>query len=246
MLTKKKLGVFKQLHPTLRRWTTGVSILEKKFNNNTMKPSYNFSENNKVVLLESLNSVLSSFNVEDLIKVRAHYGHHKSCWHPAIKPFLYGTREDIHIIDLDQTIVQLKRSLTLLRTLAYNDVDILFTCARMEYDQLIRHACHKHNIFYVTRRWIPGTLTNSQTTIGRTERPGFMVIFSVEGNRVAIREAHQEFIPTLAIIDTNIDPRIVTYPIVSSDDSKEAIELYLKLMCQESRRGDLAKSIIPL
>ncbi|WP_233579102.1 30S ribosomal protein S2 [Tautonia sociabilis] len=108
--------------------------------------------------------------VKDLIEAGVHYGHRASRWNPKMKPYIYGKRNLIHIIDLKETVRGLLRAIKYFNRVAAGGGLILFVgTKRQAVDLVVEHAT-KCGMPYVTERWLGGTLTNFQTIRSRLDR----------------------------------------------------------------------------
>ena len=108
--------------------------------------------------------------VKDLIEAGVHYGHRASRWNPKMKPYIYGKRNLIHIIDLKETVRGLLRAVKYFNRVASGGGLILFVgTKRQAVDIVVEHA-QKCNQPFVTERWLGGTLTNFLTIRSRLDR----------------------------------------------------------------------------
>jgi small subunit ribosomal protein S2 len=108
--------------------------------------------------------------VKDFIDAGVHYGHRASRWNPKMKPYIYGKRNLIHIIDLKETVRGLLRAIKFFNRVASANGLILFVgTKRQAADTIIEH-CTRAGMPYVTERWLGGTLTNFRTIRSRLER----------------------------------------------------------------------------
>lgn len=99
-------------------------------------------------------------SINDLLKAGAHFGHQKSRWHPKMSPFLFGTRNNLHIIDLEKTLVELEKTLEYVKGLAKEGKTILFVGTKRQSQDLVRAAAERCGMPYAVERWIGGALTN--------------------------------------------------------------------------------------
>ena len=96
----------------------------------------------------------------DLLKTGAHFGHQVSKWHPKMKQYLFGTRNGIHIIDLEKTVVKLKEALDAARDLVAKGGTIVFVGTKRQAHDLVRNYAEACQMPSVTERWLGGTFTN--------------------------------------------------------------------------------------
>ena len=101
--------------------------------------------------------------MRQLLDAGIHFGHQSHRWNPKMKPYLFGVRNGIHIIDLQQTVPLLHNALLFLHEIANNNGKILFVGTKRQAQQPIQDAAIKNNQFFVTHRWPGGMLTNWKT-----------------------------------------------------------------------------------
>jgi small subunit ribosomal protein S2 len=111
-----------------------------------------------------------SLAVKDLIDAGVHFGHRASRWNPKMKPYIYGRRNLIHIIDLKETVRGLLRSTKFFNRIAASNGLILFVGTKRQATDIIIEECRRASMPYVTERWLGGTLTNFRTIRNRLER----------------------------------------------------------------------------
>ena len=99
-------------------------------------------------------------SVVDLLQAGAHFGHQSSKWHPKMKKHLFGAKNGIHIIDLEQTRSMLDAALNYAKKTALRGGSILFVGTKKQAVEAIESAAKACNMPYVTNRWLGGTLTN--------------------------------------------------------------------------------------
>ena len=106
---------------------------------------------------------LPEFSMRQLLEAGAHFGHRQQRWNPKMAPYIYGQRNDIHILDLTQTVPLLHRALVALRDVAAGGGRILFVGTKRQASEPIAAAAKRCAQYYVNHRWLGGTLTNWQT-----------------------------------------------------------------------------------
>jgi small subunit ribosomal protein S2 len=111
-----------------------------------------------------------SLIVKDFIDAGVHYGHRASRWNPKMKPYIYGKRNLIHIIDLKETVRGLLRAIKFFNRVAASNGLILFVGTKRQAADTIIEQCNRSGMPYVTERWLGGTLTNFRTIRSRLER----------------------------------------------------------------------------
>ena len=101
--------------------------------------------------------------INSLIEAGCHFGHQTMRWNPKMKPYIFGKRGDIHIIDLKQTLVALDEAYTFVRELSAAGKTILFVGTKKQAQEAIADAANKCGMPYVNARWLGGFLTNFAT-----------------------------------------------------------------------------------
>jgi len=108
--------------------------------------------------------------VKDLIDAGVHFGHRASRWNPKMKPYIYGKRNLIHIIDLKETVRGLLRATKFFQRIASSGGLILFVGTKRQAAETINEECTRGGMPFVTERWLGGTLTNFRTIRSRLQR----------------------------------------------------------------------------
>lgn len=215
-----------------------------------------------------------SVSIRDMLKAGVHFGHQKSVWNPKMAPFVFCTRNSVHIIDLDKSAHCLQVALTALEKLAARRGKLLLVGTKRAASDRIRDAALQTQQFYVNRRWLGGTLTNWRTVRQSIKRlkllqqqqqeglfdcltkkemllrlrqiqkleaslggikematlPDALFVIDAERERIAIQEANKMGVPVFAVLDTNVSPDGVDYPIPGNDDAGSAVAFYLDLV----------------
>jgi small subunit ribosomal protein S2 len=108
--------------------------------------------------------------VPELLEAGVHFGHQTKRWNPKMRPFIFEKRNQIYIINLDETVRQLQRATDFLQELTKRGGKILFVGCKKQAQEAIKEAALACGQFYVNQRWLGGTLTNLATirkSIGR-------------------------------------------------------------------------------
>ncbi len=108
--------------------------------------------------------------VRELFDCGVHFGHQTRRWNPKMRPYIYGARQGIHIIDLDQTVSLAQRATRFVTDLVSRGGNVLFVGTKRQSQEIIRTEAQRAQMFYVTNRWLGGTLTNFRTMKGGLER----------------------------------------------------------------------------
>ena len=216
---------------------------------------------------------MPTFTMRQLLEAGVHFGHQTRRWNPRMAPYLFGSRNGVHIIDLTQTVPMLHQALATSREVAANGGRVLFVGTKRQAQEPVARAAQRSGQYFVNHRWLGGMLTNWRTisqsirrlreleaklaegTIGLTKRETLTLtrerdkleralggikdmgglpdlLFVVDSNKesIAVAEARVLNIPVIAVVDSNSDPKDITFPIPGNDDASRAINLYCDLM----------------
>jgi small subunit ribosomal protein S2 len=216
---------------------------------------------------------MPEFSLRQLLEAGVHFGHHTRRWNPRMGPYLFGVRNQVHIIDLEQTMPLLARALNAVRDVTAAGGRVLFVGTKRAAAEYVAEAAKRCGQYYVNHRWLGGTLTNWKTITGSIKRlrqieellsgdthgltkkevleitrdrdkleralggikemgglPDILFVIDTNKEKLAIEEAEKLHIPVVAVLDSNSDPRGVTYPIPGNDDAIRAINLYCELV----------------
>ncbi len=113
---------------------------------------------------------LPDYSMSELLEAGAHFGHQKHRWNPKMEPFIFGVRNNIHILDLSQTIPLLHRALTAVRDVTKSGGRILFVGTKRQGQEIIANAANDCAQYYMNHRWYGGTLTNWKTISNTIKR----------------------------------------------------------------------------
>jgi ribosomal protein S2, bacterial type len=106
---------------------------------------------------------LPTFTMRQLLEAGVHFGHHTRRWNPRMAPYLFGVRNGIHIIDLQQSVPLLYRALQAIRDVVASGGRVLFVGTKRQAEGPIAEAAKRSGQYYVNHRWLGGMLTNWQT-----------------------------------------------------------------------------------
>ena len=106
---------------------------------------------------------MSIVSMKDLLESGVHFGHRTQKWNPYMGPYIYAARNDIHIIDLQQTVLALEEAYGLVRDTVAAGGSVLFVGTKRQAQEIIKNNAEKVGMPYVIGRWLGGTLTNWQT-----------------------------------------------------------------------------------
>ena len=105
----------------------------------------------------------SSVSMKGLLETGVHFGHRTQKWNPKMKPYIFADRNGIHIIDLQQTIVNLNEYYDMIRDIVADGGTILFVGTKRQAQESIQRESERCHMPYVNHRWLGGTLTNWRT-----------------------------------------------------------------------------------
>ena len=104
-----------------------------------------------------------TFTMRQLLEAGVHFGHHTRRWNPKMEPYIFGKRNNIHIINLEKTVPMLYEALEAIQSIAKNGGKFLFVGTKRSASDLIAQAATNCGQYYVNHRWLGGMLTNWET-----------------------------------------------------------------------------------
>src|SRR5215475_9174673 len=113
---------------------------------------------------------LPTFTMRQLLEAGVHFGHNTRRWNPKMAPYIFGVRNNVHIIDLEQTVPLLYRSLEAVRDVVGQGGRVLFVGTKRSASDKIAEAAKRCGQFYVNHRWLGGMLTNWKTISNSIKR----------------------------------------------------------------------------
>ena len=108
-------------------------------------------------------------SAQELLEAGVHFGHRTSAWHPKMEPYIFGVKQNIHIIDLAKTLQKLEEALVFLSEVLGRGGQILLVGTKPAAKEIIKETAEKLGMPYVKERWLGGTLTNFKTIAKRIE-----------------------------------------------------------------------------
>ena len=105
-----------------------------------------------------------------LLEAGVQFGHQKRRWNPKMKEYIFTTRDDIYIIDLQKTVKKLEESYEAMKTIAQNGGKVLFVGTKKQAQEAAEESALRTNMYFVNERWLGGTLTNFRTIRSRIRR----------------------------------------------------------------------------
>jgi small subunit ribosomal protein S2 len=222
----------------------------------------------------------ATVTMQQLIEAGAHFGHQTHRWNPRMKPYIFGARNGVHILDLSQTVPLFGRALDFISGTVQAGGKVLFVGTKRQAQQPIAEAAKAAGQHFVNHRWLGGMLTNWKTisqsikrlktleeqlsgdTAGLTKKevlqltrerdklelslggirdmggiPDVMFVIDANKEELAIKEANVLGIPVVAILDSNVSPDGIAFPIPANDDASRAIRLYCDAVSQSAKKG---------
>ena len=201
---------------------------------------------------------LPDYSMRQLLEAGVHFGHQAHRWNPKMGNFIFGTRNNIHIIDLAQSVPMLHKALEAVSDVAAKGGRILFVGTKRQAQDGIAEAAKRCAQYYVNSRWLGGTLTNWKTISGSISRLRKLeeMLSSNEASgytkkeRLDLQRERDKLdrslggikdmggLPDLVfVIDTNSDPDGITYVVPGNDDASRAITLYCDLVARAALDG---------
>ena len=113
--------------------------------------------------MEMPTSALTGISLKDMFDAGLHFGHQTKRWNPKMKGYIFDKRNGIHIIDLTQSVALLDEAAQFLKDTVLAGKKILFVATKKQVSELVKGAAESVEQFYMTERWLGGTLTNAKT-----------------------------------------------------------------------------------
>ena len=113
--------------------------------------------------MEMPTSALTGITLKDMFDAGLHFGHQTKRWNPKMKGYIFDKRNGIHIIDLTQSVALLDEAAAFLRDTILAGKKILFVATKKQAQEIVKNAAETTEQFYMTERWLGGTLTNAKT-----------------------------------------------------------------------------------
>ncbi len=113
---------------------------------------------------------MPDFTMRQLLEAGVHFGHHTRRWNPRMESYLFGVRNGVHIIDLQQTVPMLHAALAAVRGVTASGGRVLFVGTKRQASELVADAAQRSGQYFVNHRWLGGTLTNWKTITASIRR----------------------------------------------------------------------------
>ena len=120
--------------------------------------------------MEMPTSALTGITLKDMFDAGLHFGHQTKRWNPKMKGYIFDKRNGVHVIDLSQSVELLDEAAAFVRDTVLAGKKILFVATKKQVSEMVKNAAVEADQFYVTERWLGGTLTNSKTIRSSVKR----------------------------------------------------------------------------
>ena len=219
--------------------------------------------------------------MRQMLEAGVHFGHQTRKWNPKMRRFIFGERNGIYIIDLEQTLTRVEAAYSFVRDLASKGGSVMFIGTKKQAQDPVRDSAEQTGMPYVNERWLGGMLTNFETIAKRVakmleyermrqtgefdampkkealllgreleklqknlggirsmnKRPDAVFILDTKKEHIAVTEANKLGIPIIAVVDTNVDPDLIQYPIPGNDDAIRANALMTRVIAEAIQEG---------
>ena len=106
---------------------------------------------------------IPTFTLRQMVEAGVHFGHHARRWNPQMAPYIYGKKDNVHIIDLQKTYPMLYNALNATRDVAAQGGKVLFVATKRQAQEIVKESAERCGQYYVNYRWLGGMLTNWKT-----------------------------------------------------------------------------------
>ena len=181
---------------------------------------------------------MTKVSITSLLDAGSHFGHQTRRWNPKMKPYIFGSRGDIYIIDLKQTLVGLDQAYTFVSELAKKGGTVLFVGTKKQAQEAVADAANRCGMPYVNARWPGGMLTNFVTIRSRVNRMEELEAMEADGRMAVLPKKEQILLrKELSKLQTNLNGirnmKRTPDAVFVIDTNREAIAIH------ESRRLDI-------
>ena len=224
---------------------------------------------------------MAVISMRQMLEAGAHFGHQTRRWNPKMKRFIFGERNGIYFIDLQQTLGRVETAYGYVRDLVAGGGTILFVGTKKQAQDPVKSYAEKCGMPYVNERWLGGMLTNYQTISKRVNKmleyermkasgefdvmikkeallldreltklqrnlgglrslnttPDAIFVLDTSKEHIAVTEANKLGIPVVAVVDTNVAPEVVDYPIPGNDDAIRSNSLFARVIAEAVEEG---------
>lgn len=149
---------------------------------------------------------MTKVSITTLLDAGAHFGHQTRRWNPKMKPYIFGNRGDIYIIDLKQTLYGLDAAYTFVSNLTRKGGTVLFVGTKKQAQEAVSEAANRCGMPYVNARWLGGMLTNFATIRTRVKRMEELEAMDADGRMALLPKKEQILLhKELAKLQTNLN-----------------------------------------
>ena len=134
---------------------------------------------------------MAKINLAALLDAGAHFGHQTRRWNPKMKPYIFGARGDIYIIDLKKTLIGMDQAYTFVSGIARKGGTVLFVGTKKQAQEAVAEAANKCGMPYVNARWLGGMLTNFVTIRSRVQRMEELEAMESDGRMALLPKKEQ-------------------------------------------------------
>ena len=224
---------------------------------------------------------MAVISMRQMLEAGVHFGHQTRRWNPKMKRFIFGERNGIYIIDLEQTLSRVEVAYNFVRELTAKGGTVLFVGTKKQAQDPVQSYAEKVGMPYVNERWLGGMLTNFETIskrvgkmleyermkasgefdamlkkealildreLGKLQRnlgglrdmkklPDAVFVIDTKKEHIAVTEANKLGIPVVAVVDTNVDPDVIQFPIPGNDDAIRANGLLVRVIAEAVEEG---------
>ena len=174
---------------------------------------------------------MAKVSIKSLLDAGSHFGHQTRRWNPKMRPYIFGSRGDIYIIDLKKTLVGLDQSYTFVSEMARKGGTVLFVGTKKQAQEAVADAANKCGMPYVNARWLGGMLTNFVTIRSRVNRMEELEAMEADGRMALLPKKEQILLhKELSKLQTNLNGirnmKRVPDAIFVVDTNREAIAIH--------------------
>ena len=149
---------------------------------------------------------MTKVSITTLLDAGSHFGHQTRRWNPKMKPYIFGSRGDIYIIDLKQTLIGLDQAYTFVSELAKKGGTVLFVGTKKQAQEAVADAANRCGMPYVNARWLGGMLTNFVTIRSRVTRMEELEAMEADGRMAVLPKKEQILLrKELSKLQTNLN-----------------------------------------
>ncbi len=113
---------------------------------------------------------MAIITMKELLEAGVHFGHQTKKWNPKMSKFIFGSRNDVHIINLEETVKAIEEAYSFIKSIAAAGKSVLFVGKKKQAKEAIEQEAQRAGMFYMNQRWLGGTLTNFKTIRTRIDK----------------------------------------------------------------------------